>query len=213
MSQPQQNVTELLIAWSDGNKQALDRGAPRQLTTEASADIGPIWSKDGHWIFFGSDRSGDWEIWKIPGQGGQAVQVTKSRGYGTVGATVGFIYYTKGAGREWLIGFQGSETGVWRVPVDGGEEIKVFDPGPVIGNLHPLNFWVTEGGVYFSNRSATPDPAIEFYSFTNKQTTKLLSIEKRKFYGMITASPDGKWILWPQVDQVQNEIMLVENFQ
>lgn len=190
-----------------------DGGAPRQLTTEGSADIAPIWSKDGHWIFFGSDRSGNWEIWKVPGQGGQAVQVTKNQGYGTVGATVGFIYYTKGGGREWLVGFQGSQTGIWRIPVDGGEEIKVFDPGPLAGNVHPLNFWITEGGVYFSNRSATPDPAIEFYSFANKQTTKLLSLEKSKFYGMITASPDDKWILWPQVDQVQNEIMLVENFQ
>jgi serine/threonine protein kinase/Tol biopolymer transport system component len=190
-----------------------DGGAPRQLTTEPSADIGPIWSKDGGWIFFGSDRSGGWQIWKVPAQGGQALQVTKSQGYATVGATVGFIYYTKGGGGEWLIGFQGNETGVWRIPVDGGEEIKVFDPGPVAGNVHPLNFWVTEGGVYFSNRLATPDPAIEFYDFTNKQTTKLLSIEKSKFYGMITASPDGKWVLWPQVDQVQNEIMLVENFQ
>jgi eukaryotic-like serine/threonine-protein kinase len=191
----------------------VDGGAPRQLTTEASADIGPIWSKDGRWIFFGSDRSGDWEIWKVPGQGGQAVQITKSRGYLTVGATDGFIYYTKSGGGEWLIGFQGSETGVWRVPVDGGEEIKVFDPGPVAGNVHPLNFWVTEGGVYFSNRLATPDPVIEFYSFANKQTRKLLSLGKSKFYGMITASPDGKWVLWPQVDHVQNEIMLVENFQ
>jgi eukaryotic-like serine/threonine-protein kinase len=189
-----------------------DGGAPRQLTTEASADIGPIWSKDGRWIFFGSDRGGDWQLWKVPAPGGQAVQVTKNGGYGTVGATDGFIFYTRSSGGNWG-GHQGSVPGVWRVPIDGGEEVRVFDPGSQAGNVHPLNFWVTEQGVYYSNRTATPGPDVEFYSFANQQTTKLISIEKEKFWGSITASVDGKWILWPQIDQVENEIMLVEGFQ
>ena len=69
-----------------------DGGSLRQFTTGPAADIMPFWSKDGRWIFFGSDRGGDWQIWKIPAGGGQALQVTKGGGYGTVGTTDGFIY-------------------------------------------------------------------------------------------------------------------------
>src|SRR5262249_50214269 len=119
----------------------VDGGAPRQLTNEPSADIMPVWSKDGRWIFFGSDRDGDWQIWKIRALGGQAVPVTKSGGYGIVGATDGFIYYTRSSGAGTVLK---SEFGVWRVPVDGGEEIKVFDRADVSGSIHPLNLWVTD---------------------------------------------------------------------
>ena len=138
------------------------------------------------------------------------MQVTKGGGYGTVGTTDGFIYYTRSSGTEAV---SRSEFGVWKIPVDAGEETKVFDEAGVSGSVHPLNLWVTADGVYFSNRTATPGPAIEFYRFATKETTKLLAIDRSKFYGTVTASPDGKWILWPQIDQLDNDIMLVENFQ
>ena len=182
-----------------------DGGSPRQLTTETSTDLMPVWSKDGRWIFFGSDRSGDWQIWRVAPEGGQAMQITKGGGFATVGATDGFIYYTRSSGAVSVK--QASEPGVWRVPVDGGEELRMFDQG----RAHHL--CVTEDGIYFYDGQATAGPAIEFYSFVNRQTTKLLSIDKSKYYGLITASPDGKWILHAQIDHVDNDIMLVENFQ
>jgi hypothetical protein len=170
----------------------------------------PVWSTDGQWIFFGSDRSGDWQIWKVRAQGGQAVQVTKGGGYGTIGATDGFIYYSRNSGVAVATGKKSSEPGIWKVPLDGGEETRVFDQGGV----HSL--FVTDDGIYFSNAGAKPVPAIEFYSFATKQMTTLVSIEKSKYYGQnagqLAVSPDGKWILYLQIDQEDNDIMLVENF-
>ncbi len=182
-----------------------DGGPPRQLTTESSTDVMPVWSKDGRWVFFGSDRGGEWQIWRVPAEGGQAMQVTKGGGYGTVGAKDGFIYYTRNSGN--VAAKKSSEPGVWVVPVDGGEEVRVFDKG------RALFLFVTEDGVYRYDAGTTPGPTIEFYSFANKQTTKLVTIEKSKGHGLITASLDGKWILYCQIDQVDNDIMLVENFQ
>jgi Tol biopolymer transport system component len=57
-----------------------DGGNPRLLTSETSVDILPSWSRDGGWIYFGSDRSGTWQVWKAPSEGGQAVQVTQHGG-------------------------------------------------------------------------------------------------------------------------------------
>jgi eukaryotic-like serine/threonine-protein kinase len=181
-----------------------DGGSPRQITTELSSDITPGWAKDGRWIFFGSDRGGDWQIWKIPSQGGKAVQVTKNGGYALRTVTDDFVYYTRASG---VTAKKSSEPGVWRVPLDGGEEIRVFDQ-----EVRPVALFVSEDGVYFIARGPSTGSTMEFYSFSNKQITRLFSIEKRAPFGL-SASPDGKWIVWSQADQIDNDIMLVEGFQ
>src|SRR2546428_303890 len=52
-------------------------GQPRRLTAEGSDDKVPSWSRDGRWIYFASNRSGTNQVWKMPAEGGQAVQVTR----------------------------------------------------------------------------------------------------------------------------------------
>lgn len=47
-----------------------------QLTTDRSTEFFPSWSKDGNKIAFSSNRSGFWELWVIPVQGGGIRQVT-----------------------------------------------------------------------------------------------------------------------------------------
>src|SRR5713226_1663671 len=150
---------------------------------EPSSDITPVWSKDGRWIFFGSDRTGDWQIWKSPAQGGKAIQVTKDAGYAVLAATDGFTYYTRASG---VTAKKSNEPGVWKVPIDGGEEIRVFDQ-----EVRPSALFVSEDGIYFITRGPSTGSTIEFYNFTNKQITRLFSIEKQGRYGL-SASPDGK---------------------
>jgi Tol biopolymer transport system component len=47
-------------------------GAERRLTEHAGYDDGPDYSPDGRWIYFNSDRSGSWDIWRIPAAGAGA---------------------------------------------------------------------------------------------------------------------------------------------
>ena len=96
------------------------------------------------------------------------------------------------------------------MPIDGGAEIRVFDQ-----EVRPSALFVSEDGIYFLTQQAKAGPAIEFYSFVTKQTTKLFSFVKVSwpFSFGLSASPDGKWIIWSQVDQIDNDIMLVEGFQ
>ena len=46
-----------------------DGGQMRRLTDHPARDFVPSWSRDGQWIYFGSDREGT-EIWKVPVSGG-----------------------------------------------------------------------------------------------------------------------------------------------
>ncbi len=47
-------------------------GPEERLTTAQAYDDGPEYSPDGQWIYFNSDRSGGWDIWRIPASGGGA---------------------------------------------------------------------------------------------------------------------------------------------
>ena len=57
-------------------------GEPEQLDSNPGQDDGPDYSPDGKWIYFNSDRSGGWDIWRIPADGAgpndqRAEQITK----------------------------------------------------------------------------------------------------------------------------------------
>ncbi len=44
-------------------------GAPEQLNSNPAYDDGPEYSPDGKWIYYNTDRSGGWDIWRIPANG------------------------------------------------------------------------------------------------------------------------------------------------
>lgn len=65
-------------------------------------------------------------------------------------------------------------------------------------------------------RAATPGPAIEFFDFASGRLKRLASLEKEQAApgaGGSSISPDGQWIIYSRVDEVDNDIMLVENFR
>ncbi|MDQ3175258.1 MAG: hypothetical protein M3Q91_16370, partial [Acidobacteriota bacterium] len=177
-------------------------GPPRRITTGASYDGMPSWSKDGRSIYFASNRSGGWQVWKVPVEGGEAVQLTKNGGFRTYESPDGkFIYYSKL-----------DASGLWRIPVEGGEESLVLDQ-PQAGYWHA---WVVvDRGIYFIKPEPKPPATIEFFSFATRRVTRIASLEKESFkWGSTLAiSPDERWILYTLLDQSGSDIMLVENFR
>ncbi len=176
-------------------------GSPRRITTETSDETIASWSRDGRWIYFASNRTGDHQVWKVPAEGGEAVQVTKQGAFAAFESPDGkFVYYTK------------HQPGIWRVAVEGGEEAPVLD--------HPkLGYWgcwaVVNEGIYFINVEVKQHPVIEFFSFATGRVRQIATMEKEAVIGGpgFAISPDGRWILYAQVDQSGGDITLVENFR
>jgi dipeptidyl aminopeptidase/acylaminoacyl peptidase len=61
--------TDLWMVGTDGT-------GLRRMTTDAASDSSPNWAPDGKSIYFLSTRSGSSQVWKIPANGGEAMQVT-----------------------------------------------------------------------------------------------------------------------------------------
>jgi len=177
-------------------------GKPRRLTDETSDEDVPAWSHDGRWIYFCSNRSGSWQVWKIPAEGGVAVQLTKRGGFKCSESPDGkFVYYTQSNG-----------AGIYRVPVEGGEETLVIDSYKAGWG----NFAVVEDGIYFiKQESSGGEAAIKFFNFATQQVGDVVALGKVNLWVFgLAVSPDRQWLLYTRVDQSNTgNITLVENFR
>jgi Tol biopolymer transport system component len=176
-------------------------GPPRKLTGEPSNEVVPSWSHDGRWIYFASGRTGGWEVWKAPSTGGPPVQVTRHGGFAAFESSDGrFLYYAKGL----------TVPGLWRIPTKGGEEIEL------ISSLEAgyWGYWaVVDSGIYYLNMQTKP--AIAFFDLATHRTTPVFDLENppaREAPGLAVSS-DKKTILYTQLDALNNDIILVENFR
>jgi Tol biopolymer transport system component len=191
---------------ADGNPDiyliSADGRQPARLTTDPAEDVAPSWSRDGRWIYFGSNRGGSMQIWKMPAAGGQPTQVTEQGGFEGFESFDGkSLYYTKGR----------AIPGLWRIPTAGGKE-------EFVTGHHQAGLWrywrVTELGIYFATATSA-GAMLEFYSFANKQVSEVsrLSRGAERYLPGLAVSPDGRSLLYCQMDRSGSDIMMVENFR
>ena len=180
-------------------------GAPLSFVVDSSANAQPSFSRDSHWLYFTSDRSGTDEIWKVSVSGGQPVRVTAHGGRMPMEGPDGFLYYNRTP-----IGQAPSSelNGIWRMPVTGGEETRVLHQE--IGEF----FWtVSNAGIHFLDRDGVRLNLLLFEPQSGHMTT-VTALERPPFCCNpdLAVSPDGRAILYSQIDSFARDIMLVENF-
>jgi Tol biopolymer transport system component len=172
-------------------------GKPRRLTSHPAIDRLPSFSQDGQWVYFSSNRTGENRIWKIPASGGDAVQVTHNVGYVTIEAPDGaYIYYTQTAV---------TPSALWRLPTSEGQPVKILE------GVVQRAFAVLERGIYYIDQPAG-EARLQFFDFaTGRSTTVARNLGDVRVG--LTASPDGRTILYTRVDSSVDDLMLVENFR
>jgi Tol biopolymer transport system component len=174
-------------------------GRPRRLLTFPEGDNGaPSWSRDGRWIYFySSHEKGPLQLWKVPFQGGTPVKVTKNGGvYATESEDGRFLYFSKL-----------EQPGIWRMPLNGGEEERVLDQPE---GFRWFNWVLVPGGIYLVNQANERKPGIEFFDFTSRKRT-LIDLVDKPGPGLALA-PDRRSLLYSRTDSEEYEIMLVKNF-
>ena len=175
-------------------------GVPHLLPTVPGADnLSPSWSRDGKWLYFASKRGTDaFQIWKMPVQGGDPIQLTRHGGISAVESTDGrYLYYSK---------FE--EGGVWRMTADGRNETQVLD---LDGDGWP-NWALSSEGIYFLKFSKSSPPTLQFLSFATGKTNLVWTLEREPGWG-IDISSNGRSIVFSQDDFAESNLMMVENFR
>jgi Tol biopolymer transport system component len=203
--------------WSpDGNKIAFDsrhrdhyeiyvadvaEGKPEKLVTNISGVIRPHWSRDGKWIYFRSNGPSRTGIYRCPAAGGKAVAISQDTDElvsqeSFDGKTV---YFASSAARTVL-----RKVSLRALPgtAEGGEGL------PRVSNA---GVWaVSPGGIYFVPAEAPR--SLRYFDFATKQIRPIFGGDK--YFGSgLSVSPDGRWILYSLVGDLNSDIMLVNHFQ
>jgi dipeptidyl aminopeptidase/acylaminoacyl peptidase len=188
---------DIWVMNSDGSK-------PRRLTSETSEDVTPAWAPDGSSIVFCSDRTGSQQLWRVPASGGPAVQFTRQGGFAPRLSLEGrYFHYLRSR----------ATGGLRRIPVAGGPEEDLLT------SITERNWVVTGEGIYFFQTESGPEASyqrgeLHFYDFRSKRLRHTGFVTPRRIgYSGMAFSPDGKYLVYPQLDELGSEIMLVEHFR
>jgi Tol biopolymer transport system component/predicted Ser/Thr protein kinase len=218
---------------------AADGGEPRRVTTGDFREGPPVWSSDGKWIYFSSNRGDGDAIWKAPAGGGSPVLVAR-KGSSPVASSDGrFVYYEGPGATVWkapsdggpsvllarnaeeplfetgdgkYLYFSGRGRSIWKTPAAGGEAVQVLRIGM------RAEWTVARTGIYILDPDAPGGPAIEFATFAGmRRGHATLPDPPDNYFTQVgvtlAASPDGHWITYLYQEQRDVQIMLAENFR
>jgi len=169
---------------------------PQPLTDGEGYDVAPRPSRDGRWLYFGSDRSGDWQLWRIAVGGGSPEQITTDGGFAAMespdGRTLYFMCYF--------------EPGLWAMPVEGGTARLVTDR---IGALDWGNWAVTEAGLFWVDRSDDTARVVrmDLASEAVEEAFRADNVPVREVG--LTATPDGRTLVVARTERVESDLVLV----
>ena len=202
--------------WSpDGSKVAFDSVAqtpssmyvvdigervPRKLVTDIEDIKYPSWSHDGKWIYFTSGEAQGHKLHRVLAGGGHAEELpSETLALSAVESSDGnYVYFSS---RE--LNLQVKKFAL----NDGKREIEKED----IPRIAHFSVWrITPGGIYFVPRE--PSRSMRFFDFGSRQVREVFTSEK-DFESGLSVSPDGRYLLYTQVDNQNADIMVTDRYR
>ena len=172
-------------------------GEPRRLTNDPEGSEVPSWSRDGRWIYYSAIKNGGANVWKLPAQGGTPQPVTSNGGIYAVESFDGkYVYFSRNA----------QDATIWRVPVEGGvEDLVGGAPKP----FDPSHWVLAAAGIYIMD--AVGD--LVLFDVDKHRSTTVFHDQRFITDWSMAVSPDGREVVWAQIDARLADLMLVEHFR
>ena len=186
--------TQIYLIDSQGRNQ-------HPITSGDFENVVPSWSRDGRSVYFSSNRTGNWQVWRHELATGRESQITQHGGFA---ASESYdsktLYYSQ---------FEGA--GLWSVPRDGGQEQHITLAPHYLDWGH---FAVTDAGIYVIDSTTEPGPSILYYSFSSRQVKLVLMLKQSANDGVanLAASRNGRTVIYGQVED-KGSIMMADNLQ
>jgi dipeptidyl aminopeptidase/acylaminoacyl peptidase len=171
-------------------------GKASNLTPDPANDFMPSFSRDGRWVYFSSTRGdGRFHVWKVAISGGPAVRVTDGKGFASLEAPDGRLYYTEGPDSAPLL----------RLEAGGRPPTRVVDG--VVSSA----FALVDGGLYYADESGRETRLMHLDLAGGRPAVVASGLGR--IWPTITATPDGRTILFGRLDHALQDLMLVEGFR
>jgi serine/threonine protein kinase len=179
-----------------------DGSNPIQLTSFDRAEARrPEWSLDGKFIKFNSNLDGRPQDYVIEAAGGQA------RPLDTLGKEVERLFRPRNLSPDGKIRYFTRGDSIWSAALEGGAEHRLFTFSKTIAD-----FEVTPAGIYFASLGTVSPGDLMFYPFPNGPILRVAGAESPSQFGL-SASPDGRYLLYTKLTSSGADLMLVENFK
>jgi Tol biopolymer transport system component/DNA-binding winged helix-turn-helix (wHTH) protein len=161
----------------------------------------PYWSHNGKWIYFLGYEGNAHQLYRCPAAGGDATLLLGSMDSTTATESLDgkLLYYADGAG----------DAALMMLALDRPEATP--QEIPLMPKMSDQAKWAAVAeGIYFSPQA---DPrSVRFFDYATKHTRELFRVDKDLYAG-ISVSPDGRYVLYSQIDESNADIMLVEHFR
>lgn len=176
-------------------------GVPRKLRIDVGGNSLASWSQDGQWIHFvNGEDAGTPSVWKVPSSGGHAVQLAGRGAFFPLespdGQHVFFVRNRK----------------LWWVNIDGSAEQQIIGM-PDLNSMGD-EWYPHRSGIYYLGHEEERE-TINRFDLSTKVTQAIFKLRNPTptWIGGIPVSPDGSYLLYPQVDARSSELMLIKNWR
>jgi len=176
-------------------------GVAHKLSIDIHGNNLPSWSQDGRWIYFvNGEDARESAIWKVSSAGGHAIRIAETEATYPLESPDGqYVYFARNRRLR-------------RARTDGSDEQEVAG----MPNLRATaDIWVpTESGIYFM-ADVNHHTEVDFFDLNSHKVRRVFTLEKflPGWSGGVSISRDGKWLLYPQLDERSSDLMMIENWK
>ncbi len=175
-------------------------------TDNPADDVAPSWSRDGRWLYFASNRDGDWQIYRLTLDDASAPE--RITLYGGVAAA-------EGPGGTLLV-VRSEQDGLWRLRL--GEDGLPLDQQatPLPTRLSPADWanWTVEGNyVYVLERRFDGEVAIIRVDPLGREREWVASTTGVPEQPGLGVFPGARRFLVSQSERSDSDILLVRDFE
>jgi Tol biopolymer transport system component len=179
-----------------------DGSGLRQVTRDPGSEVVPSWSRDGRFIYYASNRTGRFEVWRVAAAGGIEEQVTSEGGVVPVESVdVRTLYY------------QSAERGALLArPTSGGR------PRTVLPCVPTMFSWAAGArGIVHAECGPPLGPlgvrqqTLRYLDFASGKDEPLATVDG-DWIGGLSIAPDGQSILYGR-RLASSSLMMIDNFR